>query len=369
MTSAKKKKVRALAILCAVAAIAIATVVIIIGTGQIRGGAPAQQPQDEFNEERIIEDLSGDPSFMEGSASDEYVDAETYEVVEFTYSKREIHDTITTITGDATLKNTFFKEKRVIEASYEKVDEGWKLEGVTFETVSITALCGITNDNNHELSHVISEFNASEQTCSYTDSADTIFWYATLKDSTIYSYKFDGAGWSFVNESTESQLTDLQKIVGAYNDTRGEATREHGYFDSLTIDYIDEDAGTFRATWSWSQALLFYDESKGVYTSPNQAGATQEGTIYTDESGRVELRFGDEYANTFSRPANTLQGSLSFYEEEGTALLYITVAFFEQSSQSSQVADPSEIYFQKNVHETDTYLGINVFAGGALGGK
>ena len=262
---------RAVAIAAAAAVLFVAAVAAFFGTEGF-GMFDAVRVSD------VERSLLVNTDFMDGYASNEYVDPSDYALSDVVIiSEADQGDGVKRLQVSATLRNESFETSCNLVMDFmhageasgnedfagvvlpEDVgDDDW-VGRIVKENVSTRAISGIDYDDDAP-SGLTFSFNESSQTCSASDVAEFDLWFASVEVSQEYSYRFDGSSWTRRELAAPSRSVTYRDLEGTYVADGGDA----GQFVRFSISDLDPAAGTFTVSYEKNASFLSTDAISGT---------------------------------------------------------------------------------------------------------
>ena len=204
----------------------------------------------------VAQVLEADSSFMDGFASDDYVEPSPYALEDVQVVSVQTDDDGSSVADvTARLENESFSSEVSatikLARSSEKTryselknapatDSGWA-GAVIASSATTRAIAGVTVDDEFP-DGFDPTFDAATQTCSYTAERTFDLWFAASSVSTPYTYTFDGTAWARSEGASERTVAyDAAALEGAYAPGDGDT----GALTDVTLLGLDEQAGTF----------------------------------------------------------------------------------------------------------------------------
>lgn len=214
--------------------------------------------------EQVESDLRDSSSFMEGIASDDYVNPSEYGLSDVKIlSTSDNSDNTKTIVCSAVLENENFRSEVEVTSTYIRVkdlrEQSGFLSGFVVPTGKsdsdwvvltshtegkTTALKGIDFDTKYELTNLSPDFDELAQTCSVTSKSEMSEWFVETQNTTIYEYLFDGTSWKLDNVPEEKRVVTYKDIEGPY-----QTKADMQDLVSFNISSLDPTKGTFTITY------------------------------------------------------------------------------------------------------------------------
>lgn len=221
--------------------------------------------------------LRADADFMDGFASDDYVEPSSYELADVEIQSEVPSDEGSKLVSvSAVLANRSFESHCALVLEFVRVrdlpaheefagiaipndaaDTDWV--GRIDEAEAVTrALRGIDFDD--EVSEEFSaNFDDALQTCSFTTEDVQEFWFADITTTQERSYSFDGTAW-VRDELPEPTVTVAYKgLEGAYEAGTGGASQ----FTMFKVTDLDETSGTFSIQYEKAASTINGDAIGG----------------------------------------------------------------------------------------------------------
>ena len=204
----------------------------------------------------VAQVLEADSAFMDGFASDDYVEPSPYALEDVQVVSVQTDDDGSSLADvTARLENESFSSEvsatvklaRSSErARYSELknapatDSGWS-GAVIASSATTRAIAGVTVDDEFP-DGFDPTFDAAAQTCTYTAERTFDLWFAASTVSTPYTYTFDGTAWARSEGASERTVTyDAAALEGAYAPGDGDT----GALTDVTLLGFDEQSGTF----------------------------------------------------------------------------------------------------------------------------
>lgn len=253
---------------------AVAVLAIAVGAFFASGGFGLFST---VNEELVEETLRSDADFMDGYASNEYVNPSEYELSNVRIlSESDEGDGVKRVQVSATLANDSFSSDCNLSMEYVQVKN---IEGASdFREVAVPQDAAATD----WVGRIVSEdaatkaisgvdydpsvpegfdptFNEEAQSCSFEDSEMVSLWFADVTNTTEYAYSFNGEVWERKEPEERLGVVYLDELEGSYTAAGGDA----GEFTTFSVSDLDVAAGTFTLTYEKSAGFLSNDAISG----------------------------------------------------------------------------------------------------------
>lgn len=218
-----------------------------------------QELAEDYTEDDIEELLSKNDEVLTGTAENDFVEESPYELTSFQLDDKQVDSDTMTTEGTVAIKNEYFSESYDATIEWEPTDTGWKPANIERDNERITPQRGISHDDEMDLSDISADdavLSSDSLSCTVSKIDDTESgWWGSIETKTDYSYRFNGTRWARnAASNTYRELTSIEGIEGSYNDPRGEATEEHGYWSLFEISLPESSQTTDETSTSSSQA-------------------------------------------------------------------------------------------------------------------
>lgn len=241
-----------------IAAVIVAAIVVLVVAFNASGCTVLGQTPDKFKTA-----FASDSIVQYGIADDDYVHESAYSITSFSCNNiRKVTDYQVDADIKATIENDNFKTEIVATGTYFDMANnsaaqryGYTPQGYTFSVKSsaTTPKKGIDFDTSNGLSNCQATLSDDATSCSVDVDSTYDSWFVTADSNHVYTYRFDGQRWTFVDETEKTTFEYKDDIEGDYSGRTGTLTN----FSRFTISALDAESGTFIIDYTVSQPNVF----------------------------------------------------------------------------------------------------------------
>lgn len=286
----------------------------------------------------VAQVLEADQSFMDGFASDDYVEPSPYVLKDVQVVSVQADDDGSSIAEvTARLENESFSSEvsatiKLARSSertrYSELknapatDSGWS-GAVIASSATTRAIAGVTVDGDFP-EGFDPTFDASAQTCSYTDERVYSLWFAESVLSTPYTYAFDGSAWVRSEGASERTVTyDAAALEGAYVPGDGDA----GALTDIALLGFDGQTGTFAIEYRASAPGFGAASVSGtLQCTLAPADPTDDAAAYRQVDGR-SYTFAGEGTSTGGAGTASIAGVVGL---DGNLVVSLSIDYTEE---------------------------------------
>ena len=295
--------------------------VVLLGSFLAGGAHLAAQANtlNQIDEARITADIYADETFLQGSASDDFVEPQAYAIDSLRINNKQTAEGGVDVAATVGISNSYFAESRDVVVHYRKAtdenasEDGWVHECVV-ESHAIRPVRGISHDSEQGLEELAPELDSSGLACTvelpYEATGNA--WYATTSGTRVFSYTFAHDAWSRTDIQEVPAYTSYQHLIGTYAQSStessnsrenespwsfGTSSRNKASLDEFCISWVDDESKTFGGWFSWQTP-------QGLLSSRTQMSGAFSGSI--DDSGALRVD-SNEQANSLEFDAVAAQ--------------------------------------------------------------
>ena len=286
----------------------------------------------------VTQVLEADSSFMDGFASDDYVEPSPYALEDVQVVSVQTDDDGSSVADvTARLENESFSSEvsatiklaRSSErARYSELknapatDSGW-LGAVIASSATTRAIAGVTVDDEFP-DGFDPTFDAAMQTCTYTAERVYDLWFAESSVSTPYTYTFDGTAWARSEGASERTVAyDAAALEGVYAPGDGDT----GALTDVTLLGLDEQAGTFAIEYRASTPGFGAASVSGtLQCTLAPAGPTDDAAAYRQVDGQ-SYTFAGEGTSTGGAGTASITGVVGL---DGNLVVSLSIDYTEE---------------------------------------
>ena len=316
--------------------IAGAVAAIVLMVAFLAGGAHLAAQANTLNQitdARVTADIRADALFAQGSASDDFVYPEPYQIDSVRLGTKEMVDGGIDAHATVRMSNGYFSESRDVLVHYRKgaeveagpeqaSEDGWVHECAVVSS-QVAPTRGIGHDDEQGIAEVSPALLDDGASCAVDVAFETegSVWFARVSGTRTLTYRFVDNAWTRADAQESLGATSYQSLIGTYGQTSGagRTSGEQGWggigswFEGddapsagkatqLAITWVDDASATFGG-WLTCQA------SSGLLGTPKEATSAFSGQIADDGTLIVEC---DGQAGSIDFVATAAgQGSLS----------------------------------------------------------
>ncbi|MDY2777720.1 MAG: hypothetical protein SOU51_05025 [Collinsella sp.] len=282
----------------------LAAVVALAAALLLASGAPSLFSRVEVAD--VERTLAADPDFMDGFASDDYVDPSAYELADVSITQvEEDGEGLVRVDATASLRNDSFESDCLAVLLFSRasqvenhpefegasVPDGAEWVGVVVQATAETrAIAGVTRDADFP-EGFSARFDAKAQSCTYEHLEAIDLWFGERTITTPYTYAFDGVAWTrSAGEAVDSFAFGASALDGSFSASEGDAVR----MGAFEISSFNATSGAFTIEYRASTAGLAPQTISGVIDcTVEPAPATDDTASYRQADGYVYAFRGD----------------------------------------------------------------------------